>query len=768
MAEQVISNAVRESESAPGQGVAIAVDEDGRITVWSEAAEELYGRAAYEALGRPLAELFTSPDNERRLQAIFDNSLDAILLADDEGRYRDANPAACELLGYTREELVTLSVWDITPQVSRAAGRRMWQTFVQEGSMSGEYTVVCKDGTRRDLEFRAVTNVQPHLHLSVLRDVTERKEAEKQLRHHANRTEALASISQALAAAPLDTRVVMDTITRELAGWIGDSAVLRLFEESGEPIVPVAFYHPDPAKHALLKNILEDEPQRLGKGLETKVLREGRTILLPRVEPHQIRQLLHPRYWQVTEESGMHSLAMAPVRVQGTVAGYLCLARDGQGEPYTEEDLVFLLEIADRAGLSIANARLYEELEQRVQQRTVQLSRANAQLQQEIAERELAEAAEREQRALAQALSSSAAVLNQTLNLEDVLDRILENLENVVPHDVAHVMLREEDEVRVARLVCRHEQPADMRTLRRRLEEMPLMRQMLDSGHGLLISDLTGKHSPHNLPFMEEMHSYSGAPIRHGAETIGFLHVGSVTPGFYTTDHLKWLDAFAQHAAVALLNARLYERAQELAAVEERQRLARELHDAVVQTLWSMTIIADVLPDVWRQDPQKGLERLKRLRRLTRGALAEMRALLVELRPTILEEHDLEELLEQLLEAAGSRTRAAIRFTAQGSCRPPLAVQYACYRIAQEALNNVIRHAHPSRIELQLACDEGYIEMCVTDDGVGFSPDEVGPGHMGLSIMQERAAEVDASFELKASAGQGTTVQVRWPASTEE
>ena len=186
-----------------------------------------------------------------------------------------------------------------------------------------------------------------------------------------------------------------------------------------------------------------------------------------------------------------------------------------------------------------------------------------------------------------------------------------------------------------------------------------------------------------------------------------------------------------------------------------------------------MTILADVLPNMWQKDAEKGMERLQRLRSLTRGALAEMRALLVELRPAILEEHDLEELLQQLLEAAGSRTQATIRFatgdrSAGGRCRLPLAVQYACYRIAQEAFNNVIRHAYPSCIELQLLCDEGHIELCVRDDGVGFAPEQVGPNHMGLSIMRERAAEVGACFKLETAEGQGTTVKVSWPASAEE
>src|SRR4051794_18400475 len=125
--------------------------------------------------------------SRRRLQALFDNTLDAILLADDQGRYVDANPAACTLLGYDREELLRRGVFDITPMPDGEAGRAAWAAFVRDGRQAGEYALSRRDGSTAVVEYRAVANVQPGLHLSVLRDVTERRRTEQALQESRER-----------------------------------------------------------------------------------------------------------------------------------------------------------------------------------------------------------------------------------------------------------------------------------------------------------------------------------------------------------------------------------------------------------------------------------------------------------------------------------------------------------------------------------------------------------------------------------------------------
>ena len=210
---------------------------------------------------------------------------------------------------------------------------------------------------------------------------------------------------------------------------------------------------------------------------------------------------------------------------------------------------------------------------------------------------------------------------------------------------------------------------------------------------------------------------------------------------------------------------RLYEQAQQAAALEERQRIARELHDAVTQTLFSTSLIADVLPRIWDRDPELGRLRLEEVRRLTRGALGEMRALLLELRPGALTELPLTDLLRQLAEAIAGRSLLEVVVTVEGEPRDslPSEVQVALYRIAQEALNNVAWHAQAKRAGVCLAYQPGGgIALRIEDDGQGFNATDIPPGHLGVGIMRERAQSIGARLDVASTPGQGTRVEVEW------
>ena len=205
--------------------------------------------------------------------------------------------------------------------------------------------------------------------------------------------------------------------------------------------------------------------------------------------------------------------------------------------------------------------------------------------------------------------------------------------------------------------------------------------------------------------------------------------------------------------------------AAERAAIEERGRLARDLHDAVSQTLFSAGIIAEVLPRIWDKDPAEGRRRLEEVRQLTRGALAEMRSLLFELRPAALEEAELAQLLRQLGESAAGRGGLPVEITIDGDtcAEPPPEVKLGLYRIAQEALNNTLKYAGATRAALNLNCADGVFTLMIADDGRGFDPATVRFDSFGLNIMKERAAGIGADLELTSGPGQGTSVKVIWP-----
>ncbi|HEX2986972.1 MAG TPA: histidine kinase, partial [Chloroflexota bacterium] len=204
------------------------------------------------------------------------------------------------------------------------------------------------------------------------------------------------------------------------------------------------------------------------------------------------------------------------------------------------------------------------------------------------------------------------------------------------------------------------------------------------------------------------------------------------------------------------------------AAAEERTRLARDLHDAVTQTLFAASLIADVLPVLWKRKPEEGLTRLAELRELTRGALAEMRILLLELRPAALEEAQIDYLLRQLAESITGRSRVPITVMVEGQASLPVEVKIALYRIAQESLNNMAKHAQAKHAIVNLHCEPERVVLRVTDDGKGFDTARTRPDSLGLGIMRERAKGIGARLSIESEIGQGTSIEAIWGKDSDE
>jgi len=220
--------------------------------------------------------------------------------------------------------------------------------------------------------------------------------------------------------------------------------------------------------------------------------------------------------------------------------------------------------------------------------------------------------------------------------------------------------------------------------------------------------------------------------------------------------------SFSHQAALAIENAALRAQIEESAVAAERSRLGRELHDSVAQMLFSANLIADVLPAIWQRDPQLALKGLGELRQLTHGALAEMRTLLAELRPSALEAASLEELMGRLADSASARLRQPVRLALTCKTSLPLDVKLAYYRIAQEALNNIIKYASADQVEIELFCQDQQAEMIILDDGCGFDPQSVTANHLGIGIMRERAQSVGARLVIETRPECGTKVSLNW------
>ncbi len=211
-----------------------------------------------------------------------------------------------------------------------------------------------------------------------------------------------------------------------------------------------------------------------------------------------------------------------------------------------------------------------------------------------------------------------------------------------------------------------------------------------------------------------------------------------------------------------LVEQRLANKAAEEAVMAERNRLARDLHDAVTQTLFSISLLAEVIPELWQIQPEEGRKRLEEMRQLGRGALAEMRTLLLELRPSALMDAELPDLLRQLTEAITGRARIPVKLYLNGDCCLPPEVKIAFYRIAQESLNNVVKYSKATQVSVNFRMQPESALISIVDNGIGFDPESVSSNHLGLRIMRERAEAIGAKFNIYSEKNEGTQISVSW------
>ena len=403
-------------------------------------------------------------------------------------------------------------------------------------------------------------------------------------------------------------------------------------------------------------------------------------------------------------------------------------------------------------------------------------------LQQEISEHE--ETVERLRKTgdeLATLMTVSRDIVS-TLELDPLLELILDQLRQVVDYDGAGILTLETESLQF-RIYRGLPVTAELMSIEIPVEAVSPIRRLIVDQQSFIINDV------HQEPGLSvEMktaigfgiealfgngHAWMGIPMIVSDKVIGLMGLIHQEPGFFQTDNLSLTQTFANQAAIALENARLYDQGQAAAVAEERNRLARDLHDSVTQSLYSASLLAEVLPEIRQRDPDEAERGLEELRHLTRGALAEMRTMLLELRPETLVKTPLGDLLEQLVEALTSRMEIDTRVDIQPVLILPPDAHINIYRVAQEALNNVVKHSEASQLLVTLLPTppfsgqsgdgwRGQIELRVEDDGKGFDAKEIPLNSLGLGIMRERAAEIGATLTIEGRLNQGTTILMVW------
>jgi PAS domain S-box-containing protein len=360
--------------------------------------------------------------------------------------------------------------------------------------------------------------------------------------------------------------------------------------------------------------------------------------------------------------------------------------------------------------------------------------------------------------------------LASTLELKP--DLILDQLQVIVKYSHAALFVLE-DSTLVSIALRGVQRPESAAPFRIHLDGPEILARLFNEHRPLRIADVSSANEQARFlrlllandaaVLLNGVRAWMWVPLAIKGRIIGGVGVAHTDRNYFTSHHADLALTVANQAAITMVNAELYQQAQTLAALQERQRLAQNLHDAVNQSLFSAGLIAEVLPRLWDRDQTQARQSLEDLRRLTRGAMAEMRALLAELRPSTLTDADLGDLLRLLGNAFTGRTNIPAMVTIAGEGVLPAEVQVAIYRVCQEALNNIAKHAGASKVEINLKHDGTAIELGIHDNGQGFDPEQpISSGHYGLSMMRERAEEVGAQLFITSQIGRGSELIIRW------
>ncbi len=426
------------------------------------------------------------------------------------------------------------------------------------------------------------------------------------------------------------------------------------------------------------------------------------------------------------------------------------------------------IEIQDRQKTAAALQEANEQQELQVKRRTAELAKANAKLEAEIVERRQAEAESRklatELGELVQSRNSELAGLykvtalaGKSLTLETILARALEAVLELTQLQRGAIYLAEEPLSLAAQVGFSGDDDA-------RLLGDELAARIVSQDQ-IITADLTPP--PHVVP--DRRVGYFGVPIRAGSGVLGALSVytDSAHDLAVDTDPITLLTAIADHIGIVVESTRLRQAAEQAAMLEERSRLARELHDSVTQLMYSINLFARAGKDAYRlNNATQGELYLTRLEETARQALKELRLLLFELRPPELDQEGLVGALQLRLDSVEGRAGVKTQLLVEEEADLPEDYEESLYAIAQEALNNALKHANATAITVQLQVNTAVVQLSIVDNGIGFGPDSGKKrGGMGMATMRERTESLGGEFAVKSAPAQGVSIQLTLPAA---
>jgi len=424
--------------------------------------------------------------------------------------------------------------------------------------------------------------------------------------------------------------------------------------------------------------------------------------------------------------------------------------------------------------------RMNEELNRRIQERNQELTQANQELLVEIENRQRAYFSEQRARKSAEVLHAAGLALTRSLDLNVLMTTLLEYTRQLVPYDSANVALLEHTtslQIHAAWMnnhwIKFDENPKTVQDYR----ELPHLKQVFSTQKSVCILDTAAVPDWSSYSEVESIRSWLGVPLIATGKVIGLLALGNNTPGYFSSEHIRLAEALARLAAVIIQNAWLFEQVrtgrQRLRAIShrlveiqetERRYIARELHDEASQSLTSL-MVGLALLEREVSNPASLLKGIAELKQLVEGVQENLHRLAVDLRPASLDHLGLVAALEQYIESFSNKHNLIIHFEVAGvSERLPLDVETALYRIVQEGLTNVARHAHATQVDVILARRDSSLLLIVEDNGIGFDVQDVkSDERLGLYGVQERAEMLGGSLVVDSLTGSGTTLVVEIP-----
>jgi len=465
----------------------------------------------------------------------------------------------------------------------------------------------------------------------------------------------------------------------------------------------------------------------LGNGAAGQAIREGRPVV-SKVDNYRDVKLR-----ELVQEEGSQLVISVPLMAKGRAVGTIDLVAPTL-RAVSPEELSLLAAIGQQIGVAVENARLFE--------------------------------AERRRRREASLLAEMAKLISSSFDLDQILQLTAEYAVDILSVDCCSIFLCDQAP---GTLRLRSTVPAGVEGETGAVagtEFVPgekVRQVVLEKLQPLSIEDVPSE-LPFSLSYRLDLQSALLVPIEIGGRTLGAILLAMQHPRQhrFTSDEKEQAMIVANQAAMAIENARLYEQAQQLAVVKERNRLARDLHDSVTQALYGVTLYAEAAArQLSSGKVNMAADHLREIRRTAQESLGEMRLLIFELRSPMLKREGLVAALQARLEAVEGRVGLETEFKTNGESQLSAQVEEGLYRVAQEALNNALKHAHANRVAVCLHQDKKTVILEIADDGIGFDPIAAQKrGRFGLRGMKERATRLGGKLTVQSRPGKGTKVRV--------